>query len=124
MCAMRISPLPCAVASGEASAWDDACSALLIDNVVFVETLGPVRVPADRGEHGLVRLGRGDGLGARRLVDADREHPPHPDPRRVGDQERVVGLAEPEMAVGVDHSGTGFGGPGPTSIGPPAIGAP
>ena len=37
---------------------------------------------------------------------------------------RVVGLAEPEVAVGVDHSGTGFGGPGPTSSGPPASGAP
>ena len=69
----------------------------------IVEPRGGVRVAADAGEHARRGLGGGDRLAVRPLVEADREDPLHAGGARRGHQLGIVGLAEAEVGVGIDH---------------------
>jgi hypothetical protein len=96
-----------------------------------VESGRPIWVAPDARVDLLVLLGGRDRLLAPGIVDADAEHPADADPARLGDQLSRRRLAEPQVAVGVDHgsgspaaSVTGFGGAPPTVSGAPSSGAP
>ena len=69
----------------------------------LVEAARRVRMPPDRREHLLVRLGKRDDPGVRRVVEPDAEDAP--DARLAGGGDQLAGilLTQRQVSVAVDH---------------------